>query len=189
MNQDERMYVIKNQKIVIEKELDVNRILDIGGGGEGVIGLCYGDKVIAIDRSKDELEESPDGPLKIVMDASKLSFLENSFDAVTSFFTLMYISIAEHEKIFNEIYRVLNECGKFILWDATIPKYDNSTKDIFVIHLEVSTPDKRIETGYGVLRKDKEQDIQYFINMGLRTGFKVIKEEIHDHTFKIIFQK
>ena len=183
------MYVIKNQKIVIEKELDVSRILDIGGGGEGVVGVCYGDKVIAIDPSKEELEESPNGPLKIVMDASELSFLENSFDAATSFFTLMYINMAKHEKIFNEIYRVLKEEGKFILWDATIPKYDNSTKDIFVIYLEVSTPVKLIETGYGVLRKDKEQDIQYFINMGLRTGFKVIKEEVHDHTFKIIFQK
>lgn len=67
------------------RQLSIGGILDIGGGGEGVIGLCYGEKVVAIDLRKDELEQAPDGPLKIVMDAKELSFLEDSFDAVASF--------------------------------------------------------------------------------------------------------
>ena len=110
------MYVVENQKVTIENEISGERILDIGGGGEGIIGLCFGNRVVAIDPRKDELEESPDGPLKIVMDASKLSFIENSFDAVTSFFTLMYIDKDNHEQIFSEIYRVLKNDGEFILW-------------------------------------------------------------------------
>jgi len=52
----------------------VGLILDIGGGGEGVIGQIKGKDVIAIDISKEELEETPDGPLKIVMDARELQF-------------------------------------------------------------------------------------------------------------------
>lgn len=189
MNQDERMYVIENQKVSIEEEINGNRILDIGGGGEGVIGLCYGDRVIAIDPSKDELEESPDGPLKIVMDARALSFLENSFDAVTSFFTIMYIDKANHEKVFSEIYRVLKKDGEFVLWDTEIPKYDGSIKDIFAIYLDIITPVKQIKTGYGVSRKDKEQDMEYFIKLGEQIGFKVIREEKQEHIFKIIFSK
>jgi len=189
VNQEERMYVIDMQKIVLEREIKGERILDIGGGGEGIIGLCYEEKVIAIDQRKDELEEASNGPLKIVMDAKELCFLDNTFDAVTSFFTLMYVDTADHKKIFNEIYRVLKKDGEFILWDAKIPKYDNSIKDIFVIQLEISTPLKLIETGYGVLRKGKEQDVEYFINMGIETGFKVIREEVQEHTFKIIFTK
>jgi len=43
--------------------------LDIGGGGEGVIGQMKGKQVIAIDPNRRELEEAADGPLKIVMDA------------------------------------------------------------------------------------------------------------------------
>lgn len=38
------------------------RILDIGGGGEGIIGMRYSNRVISIDTRKDELEEAPTGP-------------------------------------------------------------------------------------------------------------------------------
>ncbi|WMM25501.1 class I SAM-dependent methyltransferase [Tissierella sp. MB52-C2] len=189
MSQDERIYVVGNQKIIIEEGSAGQRILDIGGGGEGIIGLCYGNRVIAIDPRKDELEETPEGPLKIVMDARELSFLDNSFDAVTSFFTLMYINKDDHEKVFKEIYRVLKDNGEFVLWDATIPEYDGGIKDIFVIQLEIETPIKVIKTGYGVSRKDKVQDIEYFTRIGESIGFNVIKEEVRDKVFKIIFRK
>lgn len=189
LNQEERMYVVENQKITIEREIIGQSILDIGGGGEGVIGLCYGNRVVAIDPRKDELEEAPDGPLKIVMDARELSFLENSFDAVTSFFTMLYIDNGDHEKVFKEIYRVLKDNGEFVLWDTTIPEYDGGMKDIFVIQLQISTPVKEIKTGYGVSRKDKAQDIEYFVEIGKNLGFEVVKEEVKDKIFKIIFRK
>ena len=94
------------------------------------MGLCYGDRVISIDPRKDELEEAPEGPLKNSYGCKRIIFLENSFDAVTSFFTLMYINKDYHEKVFKEIYRVLKDNGEFILWDAIIPEYDGSIKDI-----------------------------------------------------------
>lgn len=123
------------------------------------------------------------------MDAKELSFLENSFDAVTSFFTLMYINKIYHEKVLNEIYRVLKKDGEFILWDAVIPQNDGDIKDIFVVELEIKTPIKQIKTGYGVSKKDKEQDMEYFIKLGEQIGFKVIKREKEDQIFKIIFRK
>lgn len=183
------MYVVENQKVTIEKEIKGDKILDIGGGGEGIIGLCYGDRVVTIDPRKDELEEAPDGPLKIVMDARELSFLANSFDAVTSFFTLMYIDKVDHEKVITEVYRVLKQDGEFILWDAVIPKYDNSIKDIFVVQLEIKIMNELIKTGYGVLRKDREQDMEYYVKIGERVGFKVIKEEQQEQIFKVTFKK
>lgn len=189
MDQDERMYVVESQKIIIEKDILGERILDIGGGGEGIIGLCYGNRVIAIDPRKDELEEASEGPLKIIMDARELSFLENSFDAITSFFTLMYINNDDHKKVFSEIYRVLKDNGEFIIWDAKIPEYDGGVKDIFVINLEIDTFIKTIKTGYGISRKNKNQDIEYFISIGQEIGFKVIKEELEREVFKIVFRK
>ena len=36
-------------------------ILDVGGGGEGIIGRLYGEQVIAIDNCQEELDEAPDG--------------------------------------------------------------------------------------------------------------------------------
>lgn len=42
------------------KEKLTGSILDIGGGGEAVIGQIYKDRVTAIDNCKEELEEAPD---------------------------------------------------------------------------------------------------------------------------------
>jgi hypothetical protein len=59
-------------------------ILDIGGGGEGVIGRLKGRQVVAIDIRLDELVETVDGPQKVVMDARKLSFLDGSISTLLS---------------------------------------------------------------------------------------------------------
>lgn len=189
MNSEERMYFVENQKVTISKDISGEKILDIGGGGEGVIGQCYGDKVIAIDPSKAELEEAPDGPIKVVMDARKLGFLDNSFHAVTSFFTLMYIDKIDHKKVFSEIYRVLKCEGAFVLWDTKIPKYDGGAKDIFVAKLSIEIPNKTLHTGYGVLWKGKQQDIEYYIKLGKEVGFKVAKRELNESVFKVEFKK
>ena len=45
---------------MIEIKADlIGSILDIGGGGEAVIGQIYGDNVLAIDISQEELDEAP----------------------------------------------------------------------------------------------------------------------------------
>lgn len=54
-------------------------ILDIGGGGEGIIGQIYRDKVIAIDNCRQELDEAPDCCEKMLMEATNLLFEEQSF--------------------------------------------------------------------------------------------------------------
>ena len=45
-------------RISIEKEM-TGEILDIGGGGEGIIGRVYGQQVTAIDNIQEELDEAP----------------------------------------------------------------------------------------------------------------------------------
>lgn len=45
-------------KIRLQKKLN-GSILDIGGGGEGVIGQLYGQQVVAIDKLQEELDEAP----------------------------------------------------------------------------------------------------------------------------------
>ncbi len=50
------------------KELD-GKILDMGGGGEGVIGRLYREQVTAIDNCQEELDVAPGGYEKICMDA------------------------------------------------------------------------------------------------------------------------
>ncbi len=113
-NRAENIFFLEKQEVVVNHFDAGGFILDIGGGGEGVIGQFKGNQVIAIDPNKRELEEAANGPLKIVMDAADLKFLDNSFETVTAFFTLLYIKSKNLDKIFNEVIRVLAPDGKFL---------------------------------------------------------------------------
>ena len=110
---EDRLFYFDQKTIKLSDFNAQGHILDIGGGGRGVIGELKGESVVAIDISKRELEEAPAGPLKVVMDATDLKFIDNSFNTATSFFTLIYIPDSDHEKVFSEVYRVLAPGGVF----------------------------------------------------------------------------
>ena len=88
---ENRLFFFDREEVVVDDFDAAGFVLDIGGGGEGVIGRLKGKQVVAIDRSKRELKEAAAGPLKIVMDATDLQFLDQSFGTATAFYTLMYI--------------------------------------------------------------------------------------------------
>jgi ubiquinone/menaquinone biosynthesis C-methylase UbiE len=125
-------------------------ILDIGGGGEGVIGQLKGRQVVAIDLIKRELEDAPGEPLlKIVMDARDLKFLDGSFATATVFFTFMYIAPDDHAKVLAEIHRVLKPGGRLLIWDVVFPA-KSDPRQLYVLYpLHVKLPAKDIATGYG----------------------------------------
>jgi ubiquinone/menaquinone biosynthesis C-methylase UbiE len=163
--------------------------LDIGGGGEGVIGKLKGDRVIATDPSHRELEEAPNGPLKIVMDARELKFLDSSFETVTSFFTMMYIPYLYHGKVFSEIYRVLAPGGKFLLWDVIIPPNFDQEKEIAVFLFKFILPEDEIETGYGTTWTKDGRDKDHFSEIAKKVGFEVVSGKEEGMTFYLELQK
>ncbi|NHK32304.1 MAG: class I SAM-dependent methyltransferase [Asgard group archaeon] len=176
------LFYIDTQKLVLEEIETIGYILDIGGGGEGVIGQLMHEQVIAIDKNKRELEEAPSENLKIVMDATDLKFLDESFHTVTAFFSFMYMDDVIKEKVFKEIFRVLNSNGKLLIWGVNIPEKSSKEKaKIFVVPLEITIPHKVIKTGYG--SPFRKQDKNSIIKMTEKAGFKKLKEEINDQTF------
>ena len=118
-NKDE--HLAERQDIVIRGLPDTGYILDIGGGCRGTIGRIKPRQVVAIDISPRELKEAPSDFLKIVMDASDLKFLDNSFPAVTAYYSLMFMKPGIHEKIFAEVFRVLQPGGTWLVWDSVVP--------------------------------------------------------------------
>jgi len=179
-------HLIERQTIEISPIKTSGFILDIGGGGEGIIGKLNGEQVVAIDKRQSELEETENKALKIVMDATDLKFLTETFTVATAFFTMMYIPNDLKQRVFEETYRVLKKGGCFYIWDANIPeKIDD--KKYFVIPLEVIMPEETVETGYGVHLK--KQEMQSLKQLALGTGFKIIKEETQEHTFYLKFEK
>lgn len=187
--QEERAITIGPIEIDLSGVEMEGRILDIGGGGEAVIAQFKGEDVIAIDYKKSELEEAPKtGALNIIMDAKDLKFLDNTFNSVSAFFTLMYIPLKDHKKIFQEIHRVLKLNCEFFLWDLIIPKKTVKDKDIYVVMLKVKINEKIIDSGYGVMW-NKEQDAISYLKLGESVGFNVLEQKIEENVFYIRFKK
>ncbi len=171
---NERLYFAEKQKVNITGVELNGKILDIGGGGEGIIAQYKKNQVVAIDKIKRELEEAPDNGLKIVMDASDMKFLDNTFDTATCFFTMMYMPMEIRKKVLKETHRVLKKGGELVLWDMIIPQRieEQKEKDIYVMRLEVTIGEKVVETGYGT-RWNKEQDLQYFSELIKEADFEI----------------
>ncbi|OFX86023.1 MAG: hypothetical protein A2W99_16545 [Bacteroidetes bacterium GWF2_33_16] len=189
--QQTEYFIFEKQEIALPDFKVDGLILDIGGGGEGVIGQLKGDQVISIDLYKDELENAPSTNLKIVMDATDLKFLDNTFDAAAIFYTMMYIPADKHEKVFLELYRTLKSGAKLRIWDVNLPTHcdDNKKKGViypFIFRL----PNKTIETGYGVAwAKKEEQNMAYYIKIAEKIGFKTVDKKEANPSFYLEFQK
>jgi SAM-dependent methyltransferase len=186
---NEKFFVVGPLEIDLTNIKIEGRILDIGGGGEGIIGQIKGQQVIAIDPSRRELEEVPETKaLNIIMDGKDLKFLDNTFDSATAFFTLMYIPLEDHEKVLKEIYRVLKSGGEFFLWDLIIPKRGTEKEDVYIIALKVKIHDKIIDTGYGT-RWNKEQNAVPLLEHGKNVGFEILEEKVEENIFYLKFRK
>ena len=138
--------------IEIQKNLN-GSILDIGGGGEAVIGQIFKERVTAIDNRQEELEDAPDGCSKQLMDATALSFPDNSFDNVTFFYTLMYMTEEIQRKSICEAARVLRIGGTMNIWDCDIR---SAYPDPFFADLDIKTGDHTIHTTYGIIKMDAQ---------------------------------
>lgn len=179
----ERISRFEKQEVTVHDFDAKGFILAIGGGGEGVIGQLKSQQVIAIDISKRELEGTPAGPLKIIMDARDLKFLDNSFNTAASFFTLCYINESDHEKVFEEIFRVLVSGGRFLIWDVIFLKRMDEKKDIALVPLLIKLPNKEITTGYGVHWPEKAHDLSYYMQLAEKAGFKLATRKEKDRWF------
>ena len=184
--------VMKHDKleVVIPDFTAEGLILDIGGGGEGVIGQLKGKQVVAVDLIKRELEDAPGEPLlKIVMDARDLKFLDNTFPTVTVFFTFMYMDPADHAKVFEEIRRVLKPGGRLLIWDVIFPDAKTDPRQIYVMYpVHVKLPATEINTGYGVKIHEK-QGIEHFVDLAKQAGLEVVSQEPHSGWFFLELKK
>ena len=169
----DRMVVVGEAVISLSPIKVSGRVLDVCGGGEGTIGLLMGDQVVAIDSKREELEGSAAGPLKVIMDARELGFLDGTFAAATSFFGLMYIGDEDLHRVCREVHRVLQPGGEFYIWDCIIPGEVPEGKDIAIIKLQILIGDQTVDTGYGVRWPDRPRNADSYSELLRAAGFEV----------------
>jgi len=142
------------QRIVIQ-ETPQGSVIDIGGGGEGVIARAGGAGIVAIDKYASEIHEARDkapGTPWMVADATEMPCKSHGFDHATAFFSCMYMPDDAKENVFRETRRVLKIGGEFWIWDAHMAPKGN----VFAIRLEVEIHDGHtINAVYGVKAKDQ----------------------------------
>lgn len=186
----DRIYQFPTLNVVVEDFPAPGLILDIGGGGEGVIGQLKHQQVVAIDLLKRELEDAPGKPLlKIVMDARDLKFLDDDFSTATVFFTFMYIAAADHEQVFKELFRVLAPGGRLLIWDVIFPKRLDEKKDVALFPLKITLPGKEIKTAYGVNWPEDAQGMDHYITLAKKAGFEIITQNEHEGWFFLELMK
>ena len=157
--------------------------MDLGGGGEGVVGQVYKERVTAVDSRQEELDEAPKGPKKIVADARSLPFPDASFDSVTAFYFLMYVKPADYPQIFREAVRTLKTGGTFYIWDTVIPAGEEPIRKIFAVPVIVKTGQKIIQTAYGVGWKDRMLSPELLTEIALNAGFSKKSEKRCEEAF------
>lgn len=170
--------------IELRKELS-GRILDIGGGGEGIIGRLYRDQVIAIDNRQEELDEAPDGFEKVLMDATDLKFEDASFDHATFFFTLMFMGSDEQRGAIAEAARVLKPGGELHIWDCDIV---SAYPEPFCVDVDIRLPKEEIHTTYGIGKLDR-QSMESISSLCVDAGLTPIRKASEENSFHLVFMK
>jgi ubiquinone/menaquinone biosynthesis C-methylase UbiE len=163
------------------------RVLDVGGGGEGIISRRVGSSVVAIDLRAEELAETPDIGVKIIMDACDLKFIDGYFDAVTCFYSLMYMSAEQIERFAKEAYRVMKQGTCLYIWDAVIPPEMNGKTFITEVKVKIN-PAEEISTGYGI-GGAKEQTAELIQSLFENAGFKYKTGSGSSQAFEAAFIK
>lgn len=189
MISEDRIFRLDKQILTLHDFQTQGLILDIGGGGEGVIGQLKGTQVVAIDVFRTELAEAPEGPLKIIMDAREMKFLDATFKTITAFFSLMFIHPDDHARVLQEIFRVLTPNGQFLFWDIEIPQRPEPHRDMAVFQLQVQLPSTIINTGYGTPYTERPIRMENYIQLAKQAGLQLIEQSFSGQTFFCKFHK
>jgi ubiquinone/menaquinone biosynthesis C-methylase UbiE len=177
------------QKISLERLKSGGLVLDIGGGGEGLVSRIEGDRVCALDIRLSEIREAQiyeHSSNWLVADGRNLCFADESFDVVTLWFSLGYMSDwTIKQAVLQEAYRVLKRNGQLSMLATQIPE----TGANLILWATFTLPDGTLcKTGYG-MRGGQDQTLPRVLDLITGVGFVQHQSEDHGQWFRILSHK
>ena len=173
------------QNIKLQRFSEEGLILDIGGGGEGLVSRIEGDRVCALDIRMSEIREAQihgHSSNWFVADGATLCFKDEIFDIVALWFSLGYMSDWKiKQAVLEAAYRVLKKNGRLSIMASSIPE----TTERLIFWATFTLPDGTLsKTGYGV-RGGQSQTLPRILELVTKVGFSQHQYEDHDEWFKV----
>ncbi len=173
------------QNIRLKRLNSEGLILDIGGGGEGLVSRIEGERVCAVDIQMNEIREAQihgGSSNWVVGDGRYLCFSDSSFDVVTLWFSLGYMrDWTVKKRVLEEAHRVLKTHGTISILSSKIP----DSVEEFVFWALFTLPDGTLsKTGYGV-RGNQGQTMKKVLDLITPLDFTILNIEDHEEWFSI----
>ncbi len=177
------------QKLQLQRIRQPGVILDIGGGGEGLVSRIEGSRVIAVDLNISKIRGAmiyePDS-IWITGDGRQLGFNDCTIDVVTLWFSLSYMKDVETKQtVVDESFRVLKPSGKISILGCHI----DCEEERFVFRAEFALPDEFDSKISYAVNRGEGQSLDSISRLLERSGFEIIETESHEFWFKVIGSK
>jgi ubiquinone/menaquinone biosynthesis C-methylase UbiE len=171
--------------ITLEDLPDSGPILDIGGGGEGLVSRIGGSNVCVVDYRISEIREAQihGAPANwIVADGCCLPFKDDIFNLVTLWFSLGYMSKWDTKReVVSESLRTLRKECRISILDSRI----DCKEERFLFNALFTLPDGVVsKTGYRV-RGNQKQTLNNIRQLLENLGFNDTRVENYDSWFKV----
>jgi ubiquinone/menaquinone biosynthesis C-methylase UbiE len=165
------------------------RIIDVGGGGQGLVSKIRGSRVCAVDIDMNKIREAQIYGLEaqwLLTDGRALSLKDSSFDTATLWFSLGFIrDWSAKEQVMDEIFRVLRSDGLVSILAANI----DCSEERFVLRGQFSFPDGTIsQMSYGLAGQQK-QTIETVNALLKQVNFRKLTVEDKGYWFRIAARK
>ncbi len=184
MNKESSTLNVPLQNIVLHK-ISKGLVIDIGGGGEGLVSRISGARVCAVDYRISEIREAQihNPPANwFVSDGRALPFQDSSFDIATLWFSLGYMNEWSVKKaVLTEVFRTLKSKSRLSIMASRIDCKEHH----LLFHAHFTLPDGTVsKTGYGV-RGNQNQTENTICALVREVGFKDIQSDNHDWWFEV----
>jgi len=194
-----RHYVWADTQVFLDYIKNGDKVLDLGCGNGRLVDMLLSKEIeyFGVDQSEELIKNARKNYSELqfdVMEATKLDYKDEEFDAIFSVSVLNHIPPVKHKDFFNEVFRVLKPGGYFMMANWNMWSDDNP-KGLSKFQKKMSEMnDEDFQDKYGIKKNEvgpkdvltvwgEEYLVLYYYafekeeleKLGVDAGFEVVK--------------